>query len=290
MTGLKTPARTIAITSGKGGVGKSAVTANLSCALARRGARVLLLDADLGLANMDILMNLHPVGTLQDVLDGDRTLDDVTITGPAGVVVLPSGSGLAEYARLTGDARVKLPEALGAVVNDFDYILLDTGAGISDEVIYTVSLAQEVIVVATPEPTSFADAYATIKVLALQQNRSQFSLAINMVRKEGQGKTVAAKLQQTADRFLQQQFGRRIALDYLGEIPADVAVEVSVRARTPVLLHDSTSPAARALDQISGIVARQKPAAAGLRAPTGPDDADAGIRNETVTLPQASAA
>ena len=268
MNASRVAARTIAITSGKGGVGKSCITANLACALARGGSRVLVLDADLGLANMDILLNLQPAGTLHEVLHGARTLADVLLTGPAGMRVLPSGSGLAEYARLSGDARERLPQVLGEIIHDYDYILIDTGAGISDVVMYTVSLAQDVLIIATPEPTSFTDAYATIKVLAFQQGRTRFSIAINQVRNGQSGAAVARKMQQTADNFLQEQFGHRIVLNFAGEIPADVAVEASVRARTPVILRAPQSPAALALDQLARSLARQKPSSLGLRAAT----------------------
>lgn len=273
MNAIPAAARTIAITSGKGGVGKSCVTANLACAFAGDGKRVLVLDADLGLANMDILLNLRPAGTLHDVLHGTRTLADVLLKGPAGISVLPSGSGLAEYARLSGDARERLPQVLSALIHDFDYILIDTGAGISEVVMYTASLAQDVLIVATPEPTSFADAYATIKVMAFQQERSRFSLAINQVRKGQSGEAVARKMQQTADQFLQEQFGRRIVLDFAGEIPADAAIEASVRARMPAILRDPQSPAALALDRLARTLAVQRPALLGLRDATASQNA-----------------
>ena len=268
MNATRVPARTIAITSGKGGVGKSCVTANLACALAGGGSRVLVLDADFGLANMDILLNLQPAGTLHDVLHGERTLSDVLLSGPAGMRVLPSGSGLAEYARLSGDARARLPQVLGEIIHDYDYVLIDTGAGISEVVMYTASLAQDVLIIATPEPTSFTDAYATIKVLAFQQARTRFSLAINQVRKGQSGAAVARKMQQTADDFLQEQFGQRIAIDFAGEIPSDAAIEASVRARTPVILRAPQSPAALALGKLASTLARQKPSSLGLRTAT----------------------
>lgn len=265
MNDIRTAARTIAVSSGKGGVGKSCVTANIACALARAGKRVLVLDADLGLANMDILLNLQTAGSLHEVLHGTRSLADVLLKGPAGMSVLPSGSGLAESARLSGEARARLAQVLSELVCDFDYILIDTGAGISEVVMYTASLVQEVLIIATPEPTSFADAYATIKVMASQQERSNFWLAINQVRKGQSGEAVAQKMQQTADRFLQEQFGRRIVLDFLGEIPSDPAMAASVRARTPVILHDPAAPAALALGRFAQALAAKRPALRGLR-------------------------
>ena len=156
-----------AITSGKGGVGKTFVAANLAAALAARGERVLVLDADLGLANLDVVLNLAPRITLHDVFTGKHSLDEALTEVSPGFSVLLAGSGLVEYSRLTPEVRDKLVETLDAVRPRFDRVLLDTGAGISDVVLYTVSLADEVLIVATPEPTSLTDAYATIKVLAV---------------------------------------------------------------------------------------------------------------------------
>ncbi len=166
-------ARILAVTSGKGGVGKTFVSANLAAALARRGERVLVLDADLGLANLDVVLNLFPKITLHDVFTGKATLEDAILPAPGGFSVLLAGSGLVEYSRLTGEVREQLLKIIETVAPRFDRILLDTGAGISDVVLFAVSLASEVLVVATPEPTSLTDAYATIKVLATQQERSQ---------------------------------------------------------------------------------------------------------------------
>ena len=162
-------ARITAVTSGKGGVGKTFVAANLAAALARAGQRVLVLDADLGLANLDVVLNLAARITLHDVFTGRATLDQALQPAPGGFTVLLAGSGLVEYSRMTPEVRDKLLDVIAQVRPRFDQVLLDTGAGISDVVLFTVSLADEVLVVATPEPTSLTDAYATIKVLASTQ-------------------------------------------------------------------------------------------------------------------------
>ena len=172
-------ARITAITSGKGGVGKTFVSANLAAAFAQRGEKVLVLDADLGLANLDVVLNLVPKITLHHVFTGQHTLAEATLPAPGGFSVLLAGSGMVEYSRLTPEVRDKLIEVIETVKPLYDRVLLDTGAGISDVVLYTVSLADEVLVVATPEPTSLTDAYATVKVLANTQGRRHIRMVCN---------------------------------------------------------------------------------------------------------------
>ena len=267
-------ARVIAVTSGKGGVGKSVLTANLAWTLVHAGRRVLVLDADLGLANLDILLNLEPKATLHDVLCGNRALCEVILEGPGGLHILPAGSGMAEYCRMTSDLRERLPDILETLARDYDYVFLDTGAGISEVVLFTTGLADEVIVVATPEPTSLADAYAAVKVMALQQERSVFTLLMNQVTKERPGHMLATQLQQVADRFLRIQLGRQISLAYLGSVPADPAVERSVCQRRLLMAHAPASAAARAvlavgaeLDARPRLEPRSRPVSAGTVTP-----------------------
>ena len=183
-------AKIMAVTSGKGGVGKTFVSANLAAALARAGRRVLVLDADLGLANLDVVLNLYPKVTLHDVFTGRSSLRDAILPAPGGFSVLLAGSGMVEYSRMTPEVRDQLQQVVQEVTPLFDHVLLDTGAGISDVVLYTVSLAGEVLVVVTPEPTSLTDAYATIKVLAAGQGRRHVSLMVNQTRRPGEGRTV----------------------------------------------------------------------------------------------------
>jgi flagellar biosynthesis protein FlhG len=185
-------ARVTAVTSGKGGVGKTFAAANLAAALARQGERVLVLDADLGLANLDVVLNLYPKLTLHDVFTGQTRLEDAILPAPGGFSVLLAGSGMIEYSRLTPTVRDQLHEVMQHVRPRFDHVLLDTGAGISDVVLYTVSLADEVLIVATPEPTSLTDAYATIKVLATTQPRRLIRLLVNQVQRAGEGRAIRA--------------------------------------------------------------------------------------------------
>ena len=248
-------ARIIAITSGKGGVGKTFVSANLAAALTRRGLRVLVLDADLGLANLDVVLNLHPSTTLHDVFTGQASLEQATLDAPGGFKVLLAGSGLVEYSRLTPEVRELFVEVLAAVRPHFDHVLIDTGAGISDVVLYAVSLADEVLVVATPEPTSLTDAYATIKVLALQQGRSATLLAVNQSGRTGEGRGVAQQLQTVIERFVRLPDGQSVQLAYLGEIPTDASVRDAVQRRQLLMLTYPGSKAAQAIMQLANRLA-----------------------------------
>lgn len=234
-----------AITSGKGGVGKTFVAANLAAALARQGQRVLVLDADLGLANVDVVLNLVPKLTLHDVFDGRAPLEDAIVPAPGGFSVLLAGSGMVEYSRLTPAVRDKLLDIVERVATRFDHVLLDTGAGISDVVLFTVSLADRVLVVATPEPTSMTDAYATIKVLAAMQGRRAIQLVVNQVRRPGEGRVVHQQLQHVVDRYVNPALDAALRLELLGELPSDPAVRDAV-ARRELLMETMPGSAAAA--------------------------------------------
>ena len=241
-----------AITSGKGGVGKTFVSANLAAALARNGRRVLVLDADLGLANLDVLLNLFPKITLHDVFTGKSTLADAVLPVPGGFSVLLAGSGMVEYSRMTPEIREQLQQVIAEVAPRFDHVLLDTGAGISDVVLYTVSLAGEVMVVVTPEPTSMTDAYATIKVLAQTQGRRRFNLVVNQTRKLGEGRAVRQQLQQVVDRYVNPALDAPVRLELLGEIPSDPAVRDSVQRRQLLVEMMPGCPASLAMGALAG--------------------------------------
>ncbi len=243
-------ARIMAVTSGKGGVGKTMVSANLAAALAARGERVLVLDADLGLANLDVVLNLEPKITLHDVFTGAALLDDAILAAPGGFSVLLAGSGLVEYSRLTPEVRTQLENIIETVAPRFDRILLDTGAGISDVVLYAVSLADDVLVVATSEPTSMTDAYATIKVLAMQQQRRFIRLVVNQVRQSGEARAIRNQLQLVLDRFVTpniEVLAVPLKLELLGEIPVDPAVRDAVHKRRLLLDMAPGSLAAQAI-------------------------------------------
>jgi flagellar biosynthesis protein FlhG len=247
-------ARTLAVTSGKGGVGKTMLSANLAAALARQGQRVLVLDADLGLANLDVVLNLHPKITLHDVFTGKAELEEAILPAPGGFSVLLAGSGLVEYSRLTPEVRDQLVGILDRVKPRFDRILIDTGAGISEVVLYAVSLADEVLVVATPEPTSMTDAYATIKVLATQYERRRIQMVVNQVSRAGEGRAVRGQLQLVIDRYVTPSLGEGavpVKLDLLGEIPHDASVREAVQRRELLMQSMPGSAAAQAIGAIA---------------------------------------
>ena len=247
---LKPHGKVMAVTSGKGGVGKTFVSANLAAALAKRGHRVLVLDADLGLANLDVVLNLYPKTTLHDVFTGKAKIEDAIIKAPGGFSVLLAGSGMVEYSRLTPEIRDDFLRIISGLVPHYDVVLLDTGAGISDVVLFAVSMATVVLVVATPEPTSLTDAYATIKVLAGQQKRTAIHMVINQTARLGDGRAITSQLQQVLDRFVVAEPGKGVRLVHLADIPADPSVRQAVMRRQLLMQSMPGSPAALAVTQL----------------------------------------
>jgi len=243
--------KVLAVTSGKGGVGKTFVSANLAAALAKRGQRVLVLDADLGLANLDVVLNLYPKITLHDVFTGKAKLEQAIIKAPGGFSVLLAGSGMVEYSRLTPEVRDDFLKIVSGLIPHYDVLLLDTGAGISDVVLFAVSLASEVLVVATPEPTSLTDAYATIKVLVGQQARKTVRIIVNQTARLGDGRAITAQLQQVLDRFVTPESGQGVKLLHLGDIPADPMVRQAVMRRQLLMQTMPGCPAGLAISQLA---------------------------------------
>ena len=222
--------KVFAVTSGKGGVGKTNVTGNLAIACQRMGKRVLIFDADLGLANVDILFGLHPKYQIGEVIKGEKELSEIIVEGPEGVSMIPACSGIQELAHLTGGQKMNLLNDFENLSNQFDILLIDTGAGISDNVLFFSLAAEERIVVVTPEPTSITDAYALIKVLYIQHKTKTFILLSNMVRDEKEGRLIYENLNRVITRFMQDA-----SVDYGGYIPWDPLLPKAVSRREPVI-------------------------------------------------------
>lgn len=222
--------RVIAITSGKGGVGKTNAVGNLAIACQRMGKKVLIFDADLGLANIDIIFGLHPKYTIGEVIKGEKELSQIIVTGPEGVAVMPASSGVQELAHLTEGQKINLLNEFDTLNKSFDILLIDTGAGISSNVIYFNLAAQERIVVVTPEPTSITDAYALMKVMFHQHGTKSFLLLVNMVKDEREAKSVYQHLTRVVARFM-----GGLSMDYAGFIPWDGHLQESVARREPVV-------------------------------------------------------
>lgn len=241
------PLRVIAVTSGKGGVGKSNIVVNLGLALARRGLKVLLIDADLGLANLDILLGLTPQYTIDDVLSLRRPLSQVIVPGPGGLRILPASSGIAAMAELNESQKLFLLNELDHYAVDLDVVLLDTGAGISRNVLFFNLAAQERIVVANNQPTSLTDAYALIKVLAIHHDATRFRLLVNGLSQSREAEMVYRTLLQVSERFID----RDISLEYLGFIPFDDSIPQAIMRQQPVLHLFPQCPASRAFREIA---------------------------------------
>jgi flagellar biosynthesis protein FlhG len=221
--------KVLSITSGKGGVGKTHMVVNLACALRRLGMRVMIFDADLGLANVDVLLGLAPRYTIQHVLAGQKSLDEVLIEGPAGITILPASSGVQELAHLTEGQRLQLLTELDALETRVDVLLVDTGAGISSNVLYFNTAAQDIVVVVTPEPTSMTDAYALMKVLSTKYSEKHFKVVMNAVANATEAQEVFHRLSMVAERFL------NVSLDYLGFVVFDASFSQAVRQQKPLL-------------------------------------------------------
>jgi len=241
--------RVISVTSGKGGVGKTNVVVNLALAFTRLGKKVLVLDADLGLANIDVLLGLVPKYTIEHLFGREKSFSEILLEGPGGMRILPASSGVSDLVDLNETQKLFLLDEMDLVAEEIDVLLIDTGAGISSNVLYFNMAAQESIVITTPEPTSMTDAYALIKVLSTQYQKKNFMMLVNFVSGEEEAKGVYRKISKVADHFL-----NCLSLDYLGFIPVDEKLPLAVRYQKPVLEIFPQAPSSRHLENLAKAV------------------------------------
>ncbi len=247
----QTATRVFAIASGKGGVGKTAVVANLAVLLARFGKRVLILDADLGLANIDVVFGLAPAYNLNHFFTGEQGLEAILIEGPEGIKILPAGSGVQRFTRLDSEQKMRLLEALDSMHNDFDFVLIDTEAGISENVTYFTTAAHEILVVTTPEPTAITDAYALMKLLSNQYHEKHFNLIVNFIKNEEEALDVYRKLTMVANRYLD------ISIDYIGSIPRDKLMVDAIRKQKVLVQLFQDSKASHAFEALARTIMQE---------------------------------
>ena len=237
--------RVIAVTSGKGGVGKTHIACNLAVLAARAGRRVLVLDADLGLANADIVLGVAPHHHLGHLLDGSVPLDRVLAEGPEGIRILAAATGVQELTRLDDGQKLRLVTALDVIEDRFDLVIVDCGAGIGDNVLFFAGAAQEALLVISPEPTSLTDAYAAVKVLSQQAGVDRFNVIVNQAPSEAHGREVFGTLTRVTDRFLTAR------VSFLGHVPRDENLQRALMAQRPVVDVFPRSPSSRALETIA---------------------------------------
>lgn len=239
------------IASGKGGVGKTNVVVNLAIALQKRGKRVLIIDADLGMANVDVILGIYPQSTLYDVLFRGRSFKETIINGPEGIKILPGGSGIMEMATLSLEKQEAIAHEF-LTLEDIDIILIDTGAGISKNLLSFITFSQELIIVTTPEPTALTDAYSVIKVLANYKLKKKIRIIINKCPNEISAINTFEKLQKTTDAFL------KVHLESIGYILEDARVVHSVMKQIPFVIQYPQSIASKCIDAIANKMLGQK--------------------------------
>jgi flagellar biosynthesis protein FlhG len=240
MENLESPVK-ICITSGKGGVGKTNVSVNLAFALTEKGKRVLVVDGDLGLANVDVLLGLSVQKTIRDVLEGSGDLIEAVVYPRPNLGILPASSGVPDMVSLGPEEQDRLGQILDSIAGHFDYVLMDTAAGIGASVLWFNNFARHNVVVMTPDPTSMTDAYALIKVLSRDYYRNQFHLLLNFVSSDQEGQQVFNAMAKVAKQFL------GIDVHFLGTVPYDSSVPKAVREQTPFIIQNPRSKVARAI-------------------------------------------
>ncbi len=239
------PVRTIAVSGGKGGVGKTCVALNVALEMAKSGRSVLLMDADLGMANVDIMLNLKPRRDISHVIAGQSRLEDIIIQGPGGLHIVPAASGLGHMAQLSSLEQAALIRAFSHLEHSYDVLIVDTAAGIAPGVLSFSKAAQEIVVVVCDDPASLADAYALIKVLSQEHGVTGFQVLANMVKTADLGKALYSRLVDVTDLYL------NVSLGYLGCVPMDENLRLAVKSRAAVTDKYPYSVSSLAFQQIA---------------------------------------
>lgn len=248
----KPKVRVIAVTSGKGGVGKTNISANLAYSLAQKKKRALVFDADTGLANIDLLLGLTPKYNLYHVLAGEKRIEEILVQGPGGLMVLPSASGILEMVDLTSGQKMTLLTELNTLRDSLDYMLIDTAAGVTGNVMYFNAAAREIIVVVSPEPTSLTDAYALIKLLFRHHAKKRFRVLVNMVKTATEAKEVYSRLSEATDHFL------NVSVEYLGYILWDDNLPKAVKKQVALMELYPQSPASRCIARLADKLCKEE--------------------------------
>ena len=238
--------RVLAVTSGKGGVGKSNISTNLALALVQHGKKILLIDFDLGLANIDVLFGIYPQYTLKDVFRGKKELKDVIVEGPGGLMIIPASSGVEEMVNLSRSQKERLVRDVGQIKNGIDLVIIDTGSGIYSDVVRMLVAANEIIIVVTPEPTSITDAYAVVKVVSKYKKQPRIRLIVNMCKNITDAKITGKRITEASKRFLGVNIHEVFAL------PFDQHVSMAVRAQKPFLIQYPDTAVSATIRNIAG--------------------------------------
>ncbi len=247
------PVRVVCVASGKGGVGKTNITVNLALALSLQNQSVMLLDADLGLANVDVILGLHPLYNLSHVISQERTLEEIILAGPNGIRIIPASSGIKRMAELTSAENAGLVSAFSELNDSLDIMLIDSAAGISDSVVTFSRAAHEVIVVVCDEPASITDAYALIKLLSQDYDVDRFHILANRVATAQEGRELFAKMVKVSDRFLD------VTLNFFGAIPEDPQLRKAVQAQRAVVEAFPGSRSAEAFHRLAAQISGRWP-------------------------------
>jgi flagellar biosynthesis protein FlhG len=244
--------RTISITSGKGGVGKTTITANLALRLANTGARVLILDGDFGMANVDIFFGIKPKGYLYEVISGEKEMSEIVTEVSQNIHLIPGGSGIVEYSKLNPFERRYILDSISRMPQNYDYMLVDTAPGIADNVLFLNSAAQQIAVILTPDPSSFADSYALIKVLNQKHRVKSFSMICNFVKNEEEGMLLYSRFQDVVSRFL------NVKIDYLGSVPVDEQLSRATQQQRLIMRQSPLAESSKAISKICAQVERAR--------------------------------